>query len=146
MVVDPAGLTFKLKLSLNGYFVLVNNNCPHPHSVSSPATASSTATHLHLGVFEHVRRDLSADVDTINRAVEAHQQRRVVGVVVGPAKHLCLDQQEEDQRVREEAADPGDIFHPLPAVHHEELAPLLVLTQDVLSILNSASAPLVGAL
>jgi hypothetical protein len=46
--------------------------------------ALEAAGDLRLGVLQHVRRDLGADVGALDRAVEARRQRRVVGVVVGP--------------------------------------------------------------
>ena len=107
--------------------------------------ALKAAGDIRLGVFQHVCRNLGADVDALNYAVEARRQRRIVGVVVGPVKYLRLGRQEDDRHVREEAADLGGIVHPLPAVHHDERAPLLVLPQDVLPLSNSVSAPLVGA-
>ena len=97
--------------------------------------ALEAAGDLCLGVLQHVRRNRGANVDALDRAVNSRCQRRVVGVILG-----------QDQRVQEEAANLGGIVHPLPAVHHEELVPLLVLPQDILPLSNSASAPLVGAL
>ena len=107
--------------------------------------ALKAAGDIRLGVFQHVCRNLGADVDALNYAVEARRQRRIVGVVVGPVKHLRLGRQEDDRRLREEAADLCSIVHPLPNIHHKELAPLLVLLQDVLPLSNLASALLVRA-
>ena len=98
--------------------------------------ALEAASYLRLGILQHVRRNLGADIDALNHAVEARCQRSVVDVVVGLVKHLCLGRREEDKHVQEEAANLGGIIHPLHTVHQKELTPLIVMLQVLLPSLE----------
>ena len=63
----PAGLTFKLRVSLNDYFLVDHDSC---------AARSQSPS-------QHVRRDLGANEGSPDHAVDTRYQRRVVGVIVG---------------------------------------------------------------